>query len=94
MGGGHWALWEPAMSIPYRVKIAFLAFVAPSIVCMISLSAPSFGQTRVETGARSAHPRAPTARHHVHKAALIVCDTADVHSCHREFARRHGAQAH
>jgi len=83
------------MSLSYRVKISFLALFASPILWAISLSAPSLGQSRVEPGAQSGQPRAPAAhRHHHRKAAYIVCDTPDVHSCHEEFTRRHRAQGH
>ena len=79
------------MSLPYRVKISFVALLACPILWTISLSGPSLGQARVETGAQNGQPRAlAPARHHRHmKGSFIVCDTPDVHSCHKEFARRH-----
>jgi hypothetical protein len=79
------------MSLPYRVKLAF--FAAPVLLTM-SLAAPSLGQARAQEGTQSAKPRAPTVHHHLHRSAYIVCDTPDVHACHKEFGRRHGAQAH
>ena len=98
IGQGQWGPREPAVSLPYRVKISSVARFAAAILWTISLSAPSFGQARVETGAQSGQPHAPAAHHHHHRhmkpAAHIVCDTPDVHACHREFARRHGAQTH
>jgi len=86
------------MSLSYRLKISSVALFASAILWTISLSAPSFGQARAQTGTQSGQPRAPTVHHHHYRnmkpAAHIVCDTSDVHACHREFARRHGAQTH
>jgi len=76
-------------------KISFAALFASPILSTISLSAPSFAQARVETGAQSGQSRAPAAHHHLRmRAAHIVCDTPDVHSCHKELARKHRAQVH
>jgi hypothetical protein len=83
------------MSLPYRVRISFGVLLATPILWTISLSGPSLGQARAESGAQSGQPRAPAAHHRPHmKGTFIVCETADVHSCHKEFARRHRAQAH
>jgi hypothetical protein len=83
------------MSLPCRVRISFVVLVASPILWTMSPSAPSLGQARAETAAQSSQPRAPAAHHRPHmKGTFIVCETADVHSCHKEFARRHRAQAH
>jgi len=83
------------MSLSYRTKISFVALVACPILWTISLSAPSLGQTRVAAGADTGQPPAPTSRGHHHvRGAYIVCKTSDVHSCHKKFAHKHGAQTH
>lgn len=95
IGRGHGVAWEPAMSLSDRVTISFVALAACSILWTMALSAPSFGQPRVEAGADNAHPHAPVSngRRHV-RGTYIVCETSDVHSCHREFRRRHRAKGH
>jgi hypothetical protein len=81
------------MSHACRVRISFVVLVAAPILCTMSLSGPGLGQARAETSTQSGEPRPPAAHHHRHvKGTIIVCETEDVHSCHREFARRHGAQ--
>jgi hypothetical protein len=86
---------EAAMSLPDRVKTSFLALLVSAIACTISLSAPSLGQAHAETGGESGQQRATTVHHHLHmRAAYIVCDTPDVHSCHKEFARRLRERGH
>lgn len=84
---------EPAMN--RRVPISFVALFVFPILSSISLSAPSVAQPRVETGAPSGQPHAPAAHGHGHtRGTYIVCDTADVHSCHREFYRKLRARGH
>ena len=71
------------MSRPCRMTSSFgavVAAVAAATLWTMALSAPSL--------ALGAHHR------HLHRMAYIVCDTPDVHSCHKDFARRHGVQAH
>jgi hypothetical protein len=83
------------MSLSDRVTISFVALVACSIVWTMALSSPSLGQPRVEAGAESAHPHAQASHGHRHvRGTYIVCETSDVHSCHREFLHRHRAKGH
>lgn len=83
------------MSLPDRVRISFVVLFASPILLTTSLSAPSLGQARAEAGVQSGQPRAPATHHHRHmRGAHIVCDTPDVHSCHKEFTRRLRAQGH
>jgi hypothetical protein len=79
------------MSLPYRVASSFAALLGISLLGTIALPAPSLGQARGETDAPRATPRPPAVHHHLYRAAVIICDTSDVHACHKEFARKHRA---
>jgi hypothetical protein len=83
------------MCLPDRAQISFVALFAAAILWTMALPAPSLGQTRAEATVQSDQPRAPATHHHRHvHGTLIVCDTSDVHSCHKEFVHRHRAQGH
>jgi hypothetical protein len=76
-----------------RVRISLVALFACLIVWTISLSSPRLGQAYAGERTLARHPRAPHPLGHGHvRGAMIVCDTSDVHSCHREFKHRHGGQ--
>ena len=83
------------MSLPDRFKVSFVVLLAFPILLPTSLSAPGLSQARAETATQSGQPRTPAAHHHRHvRGAKIVCDTPDVHSCHKEFTRRLREQGH
>ena len=78
-----------------RLTVSFVALFAFPILSSISLPALNLAEARAETGAQSSQPPAPGAHHHRHRPGThIVCDTSDVHSCHREFYRKLRARGH